>query len=537
MTSRRRNLLLIPLLVIGCSLMGGLFGPEGVAAAAAAAPEDDIKASLKTFTKVYDAGEEHFADKVTADKAIYNGAIPGMLRTLDPHSNFFDPRAFQLLKEDQKGHYYGVGMTIQPQNGKTIVLEPFAGSPAYKAGIRRGDVILSVNDKATEGLSSVEVADMLKGPRNTKVQVIVAREGQSHNLTFNLIRDEIPRYSVLAPFWLRPGIAYTRIASFSETTSRELEDGLRKLGENEIKGLILDVRDNPGGLLNEGVEVAGHFLKKGETVVSHRGRASAEKPYIARRGSGGRDYPVVVLVNKYSASAAEIVAGALQDHDRGLILGESTFGKGLVQTVYPLAENSGLALTTAHYYTPSGRLIQRDYSNISFLDYYYNRKGETKNMQDVKMTDSGRTVYGGGGITPDEKVTDVKLNKFQVELLRKNMFFKFGTHFFGPRESTKLPKGWDPDEATVSEFHQFILKNGAEFTEADFTENAAWVKSTLKHELYMTAFNKEEADKASLETDPFVLKAIESLPKARALMENAKKMLVQRTGPRGAERR
>jgi len=271
------------MIVLGCSLAGGLFGPEGVAAAAATGPEDDIKASLKAFTKVYDLVEENFADKVTADKSIYNGAIPGMLKTLDPHSNFFDPRAFTLLKEDQKGHYYGVGMTIQPRNGRTIVLEPFPGSPAAKAGIRRGDKILSVNDKTTENLGSSEVADMLKGPRNTHVQVAVAREGVDHNLTFNLVRDEIPRFSVLAPFWLKPGIAYTKITQFTETTSRELDDGLKKLGEADIKGLVLDLRDNPGGLLNEGVEVAGHFLKKGETVVSHRGRASAEKPYIARR--------------------------------------------------------------------------------------------------------------------------------------------------------------------------------------------------------------------------------------------------------------
>ncbi len=536
MTSRRRTLFFAPLIVLGCSLIGGFFGPEGVVTASAAGPEDDIKASLKAFTKVYDAVEENFADKVTADKAIYNGAIPGMLRTLDPHSNFFDPRAFTLLKEDQKGHYAGVGMTIQPRNGKTLVLEPFPSSPAFKAGIRRGDTILSVNDKTTEGLGSSEVADMLKGPRGTPAQVMVAREGVDHNLTFNLVRDEIPRFSLVpAPFWLRPGIAYTKILSFSETTSRELEDGLRKLGENDVKGLILDLRDNPGGLLTEGVDTAGHFLKKGDTVVSHRGRASAEKPYTARRGSEKHDYPIVVLVNKYSASAAEIVAGALQDHDRGWILGETTFGKGLVQTVYPLNENAGLALTTAHYYTPSGRLIQRDYSNISFLDYYYNRKGETKNMQDVKMTDSGRTVYGGGGITPDEKYSDPKLNKFQIELLRKQTFFNFSIHYFGPRESVKEPKGWDPDEALISDFHQYVLKNGAEFTEAEFTENHDWVKSTLKHEMYLTAFNKEDADKTSLETDQYVLKAMDALPKAKALQDNAKKMLVQRTNPRAAD--
>jgi carboxyl-terminal processing protease len=537
MTTRRRTLLLVPFIIAICSIAGGLFGPEGVAAAAAVGPEDDIKASLKSFTKVYDLVEENFADKVASDKAIYNGAIPGMLRTLDPHSNFFDPRAFTLLKEDQKGHYYGVGMTIQPRNGKTLVREPFANAPASKAGIRRGDVIVSVNDKSTQNLDSTAVADMLKGPRGTNVQVVVEREGLDHKLTFNLVRDEIPRPSVFTPFYIRPGIAYLKISSFGETTSREMEDGLKRLGESDIKGLILDLRGNPGGLLNEGVEVAGHFLKKGETVVSHRGRLAAEKPYVARRGSGGKDYPIVVLVNQYSASAAEIVAGALQDHDRGWIMGETTFGKGLVQTVYPLSENTGLALTTAHYYTPSGRLIQRDYSNISFLDYYYHKNLDSKNLQDVKMTDSGRTVYGGGGITPDEKVPPVKLNKFQIEVLRKDALFNFGAKFFGPKESAKLPKGWEPDEAVINEFHDFMLKNNIEFTEAEFTENHTWVKQQLKHELYMTAFSTEEADKAALETDPLVMKGIDEMPKAKALLETSKKMMVQRTNPRPQEAR
>jgi carboxyl-terminal processing protease len=535
MTARRRTLLFVPLIIVFCSVVGGVFGPEGVAAAAASGPEDDIKASLKSFTKVYDLVEENFADKVTPDKAIYNGAIPGMLRTLDPHSNFFDPRAFTLLKEDQKGHYYGVGMTIQPKDGKTIVIEPFVGSPAFKAGIRRGDLIISVNDKSTQGLDSAAVADMLKGPRNTPVQVVVECAGKSNPLTFNVVRDEIPRPSVTTPFWIRPGIAYMKITSFAETTSHEMEDGLKRLGENEIKGLILDLRDNPGGLLNEGVEVAGHFLKKGETVVSHRGRASAEKPYVARRGNGGRDYPIVVLVNRYSASAAEIVAGALQDHDRALIFGENTFGKGLVQTVYPLSENTGLALTTAHYYTPSGRLIQRDYSNISFLDYYYHKNLDTKNMQDVKMTDSGRTVYGGGGIAPDDKFSEPKLNKFQIELLRKNVFFRYGPRFFAAHDYSKLPKGWEPDETALNEFHEFLLKNGIEFTEAEFTENHAWLKQTLQHEINLDAFGKEEADRGSLASDQMVQKGIDDLPKAKALLETAKKMMVQRTNPRAAE--
>lgn len=535
MKSRRRSLLFVPLIIGICSLVGGVFGPEGVAAAAAAGPEDDIKASLKSFTKVYELVEENFADKVTPDKAIYSGAIPGMLRTLDPHSNFFDPRQFKLLKEDQRGHYAGVGMLIQPRNGRTLVREPFAESPARKAGIRPGDTIMSVNDHSTEGLDSSAVAELLKGNRGTKAQVVVTRPGVDHSLTYDLIRDDIPRFSVLGPFWIKPGVAFLKITSFSETTSREMEEGLKKLGENEIKSLILDLRGNPGGLLNEGVDVAGHFLKKNDTVVSHRGRASAEKPYVSRRGNGNRDYPIVVLVDRGSASAAEIVAGALQDHDRALIFGENTFGKGLVQTVYPLSEDTGLALTTAHYYTPSGRLIQRDYSNISFLDYYYHKNLDTKNMQDVKMTDSGRTVYGGGGIAPDDKFTPVKLNKFQIELLRKDTFFDFTAKWFGPKEKSTLPKGWNPDETVVTEFHDYLLKNNIEFTETEFTENHDWVKARLKHDMYVTAFNKEEADKADMDTDPMVIKGMDDLPKAKTLLDSAKKMLVQRTNP-GARR-
>jgi len=433
-----------------------------------------------------------------------------------------------LLREDQQGHYFGVGMTVQPLNGKTIVLAPFPGSPAYKAGLRPGDIIIEVNDKKTETLSTTEVADLLKGPKGTPVQVVVNREGSDKPVRFNIIRDEIPRYSVPDAFWIKPGIAYIDVTQFNENTSREMEDKLKKLGEKDIKGLILDLRGNPGGLLNEGVEVAGHFLKRNELVVSHRGRAQPNKNYASHGDSGGKDYAMVVLVNRYSASAAEIVAGALQDHDRAWILGETTFGKGLVQTVFPLSDNTGLALTTAHYYTPSGRLIQRDYSNISFLDYYNHSNLEQKNMQDVKMTDSGRTVYGGGGITPDEKYVTPKYNKFQIEVLRKYALFNFSAKFFGARADTKLPKGWEPDESLVNDFHQFLLKNGVEFTEVQFTENRDWIKQQLKREIYITAFNVDESQHVAKEQDPAVQKAVEAMPKAKALLDNAKKLMVQR---------
>ncbi len=487
-----------------------------------------MKSSIKAFTKVYDAVEDNFADKPTADQTIYKGAIPGMLRTLDPHSNFFDPKEFASLRDDQRGHYFGVGMQVGPRNGKTIVIAPFGGSPAYKAGIRPGDVILEVNDKKTDSLTTSEIADLLKGPRGTHVQVVMSRAGVDKPITFNIIRDEIPRYSVPEAFWIKPGIAYLDVTSFNDNTSKEVEDNLKRLGEANIKGLVLDLRENPGGILNEGVAVAGHWLRHGEVVVSHRGRASENKPYVAHGSPLGQNYPIVVLVNRYSASAAEIVAGALQDHDRAWILGETTFGKGLVQTVFQLPENTGLALTTAHYYTPSGRLIQRDYSNISFLDYYYGKRTETKNMEDVKSTDSGRTVYGGGGITPDEKYEPPKYNKFQTDLLRKYTFFNFTAKWFGARKDAKLPKGWEPDQEVVNDFHDYVMKQAIPFTEAEWTENYNWIKQQLKKEMYITGFSFEESQRVSTEADPMVQKAVDAMPEAKALLDKSKKLIVQR---------
>ncbi|MBI3472843.1 MAG: S41 family peptidase [Candidatus Solibacter usitatus] len=526
MRQKRRSVFYFPLIIAFCSLLGGLYGPR--VEVASAANEDDLKNTIKAFTRIYSVVEENFADKVSPDKTVFKGAIPGMLRTLDPHSNFFDPRDFQVLREDQKGHYFGVGMHVAERNRKTIVIAPFPGSPAYRAGLRPGDVILVVNDKPTDNLNVTEVADLLKGPRGTPVQIVVSREGSDKPLTFNVIRDEISRKSVEDALWIRPGIAYLDIQQFNETTSPELEENLKRLGEANIKGLILDLRNNPGGLLNEGVAVADRFLRKDQTIVSHRGRASAEKPYVARRGNRGHEYPIIVLVDRYSASAAEIVAGALQDHDRAWILGENTFGKGLVQTVFPLNDNTGLALTTAKYYTPSGRLIQRDYSHTSFLDYYNHKDLETKNPLDVKMTDSGRTVYGGGGISPDEKYSTPKANKFQIQLSSKAAFFNFTKRYFGTHEA-KLPANWAPDIAIMNDFHAYLLKEGFNFTEAEFAENVDWMKRFLRREMYVTAFNVDEARRIMVETDPVIEKAIDSLSKAKALLENAKKMIAQRT--------
>jgi len=526
MPARRRSYFAVPAFIALCSLAAGLVFNTSHVKAATNTDEDQLRQSLKAFTKVYDVVNANFADNVKPETAIYKGAIPGMLRTLDPHSNFFDPKDYKDLRTDQSGHYSGVGMMVGPRNDKTVVLAPFAGYPAYKAGLRAGDVIVEIDDKKTDGLTVSQIAERLKGVKGTKVQIKIDRDG-SEPITFNIVRAEIERSTVPDCFFIKPGIAYLDITQFGENTSKEMEEKLAKLPESSIKGLILDLRANPGGLLTEGIDVAGHFLKRGELVVSHRGRTQPNKNFTVRHDGKGVDYPVVVLVNRYSASAAEIVTGALQDHDRAWVLGENTFGKGLVQTVFPLGDNTGLALTTMHYYTPSGRLIQRDYTNQSFLDYYYHTNLDTKNTADVKMTDSGRTVYGGGGITPDEKYAPEKYNKFQIEIVRKYATLNFSSKWFNAH-GTKLPAGWSPDENLIKEFREFLSKNNVTFTDAEFNENHQWIKDQLKREMYITAFSYEESQRVAIEQDPAVQKAIEALPKAKALVESAKKQMVMR---------
>ncbi len=532
MALKRRSLLVLPLILLGCSILGGFYGPR---VQAAATPETEAAGDLPfskdmdSFIKAYALVEQNLAEPINPGKALYKGAIPGMLRTLDPHSNFFDPHDYRLLKDDQQGHYFGVGMEVASRNGKTVVTAPFPGSPAWKAGLRPGDIIVLVNDKPTDRLNTTEVADLLKGPRGTAVKIVVSREGAPDYISISVVRDEIVRKSVPDAFWVKPGIAYLKILAFGDNTSREMDETLKRLGESNIRGLVLDLRENPGGVLNEAVNVSDHFLQRGALIVSHHGRSSPEKSYAARNGNHGRDYPIVVLVDRMSASAAEIVSGALQDHDRGWILGETTFGKGLVQTVYPLSENSGLALTTAHFYTPSGRLIQRDYSNRSFYDYYFHKDDDARNPLDVKMTDGGRTVYGGGGITPDEVYKTPAMDPLELKLFRSGLFtFSrtwFATHGAG------LAKGWMPDAAVIEELHDYLLKNDYNFTEAEFTQDHDWIKRYLAREMYVYAFNKDESDRMFTMTDPAVEKAVEAMPKAEALVQNARKIVVERMSP------
>jgi len=520
MSSRARRTIFSLIVFFSVCGLAGMFISQKVGAQSST-DESAFRDSLKQFTSVYQIVADNYAEPLSGDKpddVIYDGAIPEMLRTLDPHSNFYDPKAYAKMQEDESGKYYGVGMVIQPQNNKIVVVYPFEGSPSFKAGLRPGDIILTVDGKPTEGLDTTAVADMLKGPKGTSVRITVSREGASAPLVFNLVRDEIPHPSIDLKYEIRPGIAYIHITQIQQTTGREFSDAIDQFGD--LKGLILDLRGNPGGVLVDAVAVCDKLLNRGQIIVSQRGRAYPEQVYRATHGNGGHIFPIVVLVNHGTASAAEIISGALQDHDRAIIVGEVTFGKGLVQTVYPLSDNTGLALTTYHYYTPSGRLIQRNYNGVSLYDYYYNNQPENLKNREVKLTDSGRTVYGGGGITPDYEIDTPKSNHFQDILDANNVFFNFTRHYLANRT---VGKDFEVDNDVLNQFKQFLTSQNIAYTDQDLNGVMDWLKTNIKASIMTSQFGEQEGLRIRANWDPMIAKALTYLPQAAALEQVAEK--------------
>jgi carboxyl-terminal processing protease len=534
MTPRaRRALFTVVLFFSVCAVVGSLM--QRRVGAQSSEDESQLRDSLKSFTNVYALVEQNYAEPIQGDKAdtaIYDGAIPGMLRGLDPHSNFYDPKAYAKMREEQHGRYYGVGMTIQQSvgGGKVYVVFPMEGGPAFKAGVHPGDVISAIDGKSTDGMTSDTVAKTLKGPKGTAVQVSMTREGQAKPLVFPLVRDEIPNPSVDLKYEIRPGVGYVHLKQFQETTAQEVIESVD--GFSNLKGLVLDLRDNPGGLLSQAVEVCDHLLTKGQSIVSQRGRAYPDQNYVAQTGNGGKTFPIVVLVSRGTASAAEIVSGALQDHDRALIVGQTTFGKGLVQTVYNLSENTGLALTTYHYYTPSGRLIQRNYTGVSLYDYYYNHAGAlppNNTNAEVKLTDSGRTVYGGGGITPDEKIEPPKANHFQESLIYQDVFFHFAPVYLANRT---VDKNFQVDDAAIADFKQYLTSKNIPFTQADVDGVSDWLKASIKDKIMAIQFGESEGLRVRADWDPMIQKALTYLPEAQTLEDSAHKVLTQKAQAR-----
>src|SRR5213082_1906740 len=415
--------------IAGATLFGGFYGNRLFGSPV----QSEVSKRFKEYTDLLGAVTTWAPEETGSDKFVYS-SIDGMLRTLDPHTSFLKPKEYADMQDRQKGSFYGLGILVTKRNDQVTVITPLEGTPAARLGIRAGDVISEVEGVSTDDLPLDDVVKRLKGPKGTTVHIKIVRVGMKEPIPLSIVRAAIPTNSISNVLMLKPGIGYIRIKDFTATTVRELDESVDKLKAQGMQKLVLDLRQNPGGLLDAAVGVADHFLDKGQMIVYTKGRTSdSAQDYTAPGKHQKIDTPLVVLVNHGSASASEIVAGAIQDHDRGLVIGETSWGKGLVQSVYTLQYGAGLALTTSKYYTPSGRNIQRDYS--SFYDYYVADEGDANGtevpLKDRKQfkTDTGRVVYGGGGITPDVFVKPAQLSRTTQILEVRSAIFNYGVDY------------------------------------------------------------------------------------------------------------
>lgn len=541
-------------LVLGSSLMGGWLGGKAMAGG------NRLSDYLRTYTAVLAVVQEQYVDDVKPEKLI-TASIREMLRTLDPHSNFLETKEYTTLQERQKGSYYGLGITVQAVDGNITVVAPFEGTPAHRLGIRAGDIITRIEDEDARGMSIDEAVKRLRGQKGTPVRITIARQGYDKPLEFTVIRDEIPLHSVPYYFMLDKKTGYLRHTDFNETTAcrpgegkgceRELEKALKWLRAQGATSIIMDIRDNPGGLLEQAFAVSNLFLKKGQLVVFTRGRTKRdESNYITESDSPYSDIPLVLLVSKHSASASEIVAGAIQDHDRGLIVGERTFGKGLVQTIMPLHNVRGyaLALTTARYYTPSGRLIQRDYSSTSLEDYVSprNRKSCEEGQGEPKLTDARRKVYGGDGITPDYCVDPETPSKFVSYLISHQAFLNFSNHFAAAGTTGKaqevagagsrsgivsskvrvIEPDFKVDDHMLADFRAQLASQKLHFTDEELQQHREEISRQITEEVLRQVFGEGEARRRTAQWDPQIQKALEVIPKAALLLRDPEKFIL-----------
>ncbi len=515
------------LVTAGCILLAGILG-SALFLRSGHASGRTVYTQLQVLTEVLGLVSDNYVEKTNGEDLI-DGAIRGMLEQLDPHSNYLDPERFRRMQERNRGSYYGIGVSFAIVDGDLTVISPIAGTPSDKLGIRPGDVIAKINGESAKGIKEEEVFEKLRGERGTIVHVSIRRPGETDLLEFDIVRDEIPIYSVSASFMLQPGVGYVYLNRFSATTSTELEDALQSLADQGMEKLILDLRGNAGGYLNQAIEITDKFLPAGKKVVYTMGRLpDANEEYYSTGKGRHTQAPIVILLNHGSASASEIVAGALQDWDRALLAGERSFGKGLVQRQYPLKNGGALLLTVARYYTPSGRLIQRDYSD---RDRYLEETAEeideeassdtTAAMNEEFKTAGGRTVYGGGGIQPDVKLTS-RLRATRTQGQLGNAYFDFANAYIGESKPDlgdleSFRRNYVVGDDLVRRFESFLAEKKISYEPDSLRAEIDLVRLGIKREMARNVWGEAGRWAVTIDFDPQVSEALTLLPQAELM--------------------
>ncbi len=493
---------------------------------------DPSSAAMTKVSEMASLVRDNYYKPVSADTLAY-APVKGVLETLDPHSYFIDPESLARMREDYSGKFFGLGIQIQKQDDRLVVVSVLEGTPAARNGLQTGDLITSIGGESTKPLSSFEAMQRLRGARGSKVTITLVREGLDKPFDLTVAREEIPLLSVPYAFMLDGTTGYVYIRNFAENTGTELEQALDKLSKQGMTRLLLDLRGNGGGTLTSSIDVADEFLPEDALVVSMKGRnPSYNRQFRASRSDAYEKLPVVVLINQGTASASEIVSGAIMDHDRGPVVGEDSWGKGLVQTVIPLGSNIGMALTTAKYVTPSGRCVQRDYTHVE--DYFLSKRAPDSERQ-AFFTDHGRRVLGQGGITPDVKVSDT-LKPLTGRLILNGTFFSYARKYAaagtpkpgqdaasasassGP--AVARPAGTDDlgvDDAMLDDFQAFLKSRKIEYAAKDFDDAREEIRHELVREVNAAAWGLEDGLRAYRRLDPVVLKGLEMMPEAERM--------------------
>ena len=463
----------------------------------------DLSVNLQRFVNVLSTVRSQGAEDVTADKLIYEGAIPSMLRELDPHTQFFDPGQFDQLKHMEQSEQKGFGSVVSVLPGQVIFLQTLPGTPSNKAGIMPGDRLVAVNNVSIAALDGEQIVGLLNEARQQAVTLYVRREGAVRVLAFNLKPELVDSPSVDRAYLLKPGIGYIRVASWDLQTGKQLRSAIEKLGGNSLKGLVLDLRDNPGGVVKAALEAASLFLTPGQRILTARGRTGEGETADVPSTAAPYSFRIAVLINGKTASASEILSGALQDHDRATIVGEPSYGKGLVQSVLPLANGAGLALTTAFYYTPSGRSIQRPLRNSALSATF---SGDGKTQKPTYKTDRGRTVTGGGGIQPDLHVLPRAPSQLEAVLDASGSLVAFASQYL--QTHSPLPDSFDVTPELLDEFRVFLSQRNIQPTVGEWSSERAWVSNRLKADIVTQAKGVEKGDEIEAQQDPQIRQAI-----------------------------